>query len=334
MGNIDVNQVLENLAQLFQQMLPEERQQFLDGLAPYVSLMAFTGDGTNACLGQGCLPMPVHCYSPVPDMNDLKQRNIWDRKTALSGIDWNLDRQAQFLIELGREYGSECNWPPYLAEDGSGFYTENKSFCFGCAASTHSIIRHYKPRRVIEIGSGFSSQVINAALALNAGDLTAPVECAYMIIDPYPNPKIAGPSKLTSLIEQRVELMDIDFFRQLQANDILFIDSGHTVRIGGDVNYLILDVLPILAPGVVIHFHDIPFPYEYGEVYYTNPSFRVFWTEGYLLQAFLSCNREFEILLAMCNLMLDRPDAFRTAFPYYNPEQHGSISGSFWLRRK
>ncbi len=101
----------------------------------------------------------------------------------------------------------------------------------------------------------------------------------YTIIDPHPSEMISGGRLpgLTRLIAERVEGAP-DPFVDLIENDILLIDSSHTGKIGGDVNYLILDVLPRLAPGVIIHFHDIALPYEYPKAYHTNPHFRVFWT--------------------------------------------------------
>jgi hypothetical protein len=139
---------------------------------------------------------------------------------------------------------------------------------------------------------------------------------------------------LTQLVKERVEILNVNFFDQLGKDDVLFIDSGHVVRIGGDVNYLILDILPRLAPGVIIHFHDVGLPCDYPKVYATNPQFRVFWTEAYLLQAFLCYNDKFEILLAMNYLMTECQDVFRAAFPLYDPCKHRAVSGSFWIRRK
>ena len=127
---------------------------------------------------------------------------------------------------------------------------------------------------------------------------------------------------------------DESIFQQLKENDILFIDSSHTVRIGGDVNNLILDVIPFIKPGVIVHFHDICLPFEYPSVYYTNPAFRVFWTEAYLLQAFLCCNEEFEILLAMNHLQAKHMDKFCQVFPHFDLNMNWGISSSFWIRRK
>ncbi len=304
---------------------------FLPLMARAAKMMAYTGFGTDACLKLGCLPLPVHFYSPIPDIDDLAQRKVWDRKSELTGIDFQPERQIEFLLELGRAFGSECSWPLLPTDDPYQFYLENDSFSFGCAAATHSILRRYKPRRVVEIGSGNSSLVISSALRRN---MTEGHPARYTIVDPYPRPIIeAGLPGVSELRKERVELLDVKFFDQLQENDVLFVDSGHTVRTGGDVNYLILDVLPRLAPGAVIHFHDIGLPYEYPKVYFTNPQFRVFWTEAYLLQAFLSLNSKFEVLLALSYLMTDRRDTFCMAFPSYDPSQHRAISGSFWIRR-
>lgn len=303
-----------------------------EALASVINHMAHTGVGTDACLRHGCLPLPVNFHSPVPDLTDLEQRRVWDRVSRLEGIDFRPDTQEELLEDLGRNFGHECIWPATSTEDPYQFHTENVSFSYGCAAVLHGLLRKYRPRRVIEIGSGNSSLVIAGALSRNAEERK---EAEYIIIDPYPMAILSkGLPCLTKLLEKRVELMEVEFFHRLEANDVLFVDSGHVVRMGGDVNFLILEVLPCLAPGVIIHFHDVSLPYEYAKAYATTPSFRMFWTEAYLLQAFLSCNPRFEILLAVEYLMKERIEAFRSAFPYYDPSVHKAISGSFWIRRK
>ncbi|MGB5616232.1 MAG: class I SAM-dependent methyltransferase [Desulfobacterales bacterium] len=296
--------------------------------------MAETGKGTDACLELGCLPLLVNFYSPVPDINDLEKRNIWSRRSELSGIDFRQAEQLTLLTDLGRLFGNECKWPRKPTKDTTQFYIDNGSFSFGCAAGLHSMIRNYQPEHIFEIGSGFSSLVISNALTINAkSDNVAP--CDYTIVDPYPGETVSkGLPALEKLENKRIELIEPEFFDQLVKNDILFVDSGHTVRTGRDVNYLILDVLPRLAPGVIIHFHDIPLPYEYQKVYFTNPAFRMFWTEAYLLQAFLTYNSEFEILLAMGYLMNEHMNVFCAAFPHFELKHNWANSGSFWIRRK
>lgn len=301
--------------------------------AALVTWMARSGAGTDACLRKGSLPLPVHYYSPVPDLEDLRQRDVWRRTSDLPGIDFRPDAQVARLRGLGERYGAECDWPAEPTGDPSRFFTENGTFSFGCAAAAHCVVRERRPARVIEVGSGRSSLVLSAALGLNERDGAPPAE--YTAIDPYPSELLGvAPGTKPAVVAERVELVEPSFFEQLDRGDVLFIDSGHVVRIGGDVNFLLLDVVPRLRPGVAVHFHDIDLPFEYPEVYATNPAFRMLWTESYLLQAFLAHNSEFEVLLAMHYLMQERPDAFRESFPHFDPARHTSMSGSFWIARK
>ena len=133
---------------------------------------------------------------------------------------------------------------------------------------------------------------------------------------------------MQSLIEKKVQDIDLEFFSQLESGDILFIDSSHTVKIGGDVNYLFLEVLPRLKPGVIVHVHDIFLPFEYRRDWVLD-EFR-FWTEQYLLQAFLTFNSEFEVLMANSYLNHYHQQELKAAFPGL-PSWAG---GSFWMRRK
>jgi methyltransferase family protein len=301
--------------------------------AALITWMARTGEGTDATLRMGSLPLPVHFYSPVPDLEDLGRRGVWDRRSELPGIDFRPEVQLEYLQLLGREFGLECDWPPTATNDPAQFYTENNSFSFGCAAAAHSVIRQRKTRRVIEAGSGMSSLVISSALRRNEAEGVA--DPAYTVVDPYPSPKLdmlRGVS--ATVIPRRIEEMGTDLFDELGRGDVLFIDSGHTVRIGGDVNFLVLEILPRLKPGVLVHLHDIDLPYEYPEVYLRNPAFRMLWTEAYLLQAFLAHNSAFEILLGMRYLMRDHPETFGQAFPKFDRTRHKLTSGSFWIARR
>ena len=260
----------------------------LADLAPYVKKMAETGEGTDACLKLECLPVRVHYYSPIPDIYDLIERDIWNKVSDLAGINFNVEKQIGLLVELGKEFGKECDWPLKKTSDPYQFYLENNSFNYGCASSLYCMIRYWKPKRIIEIGSGNSSRVISAALTQNHLE-SSNIITEYIIVDPYPDElEINGMPNLTRVENKRVELLDPVFFGQLNENDMLFIDLSHSVKIGSDVNYLILQILPILAPGVVIHFHDIIMPYEYPKIYYTNPAFRMFWTEFLFITSFFS----------------------------------------------
>lgn len=302
-------------------------------LAKLFRTVAVSGMGSDLCLKEGYLPVPVNYYSPIPDIYDLEKRDIWDKRSELRGIDFRTDEQKRLLRALGERFSKECQWPLERKEHSLEFYLQNPCFSYGCAASTHCMIRHAKPATVIEIGSGMSSRVIAKALAVNREETMS--EGAHIIVDPYPDELVKkGSLGVKEVIERKVETLDLEFWQRLRSGDILFIDSGHCVRIGGDVNYLFLDVLPRLAPGVIVHIHDIALPREYPKAYATSETFRQFWTEQYLLQGFLCFNNEFEILLAMSYLMTDHQDLFRRAFPFYDPENHRLGSASFWMRRK
>lgn len=313
-----------------------EKPLFYDWASIFFSRVAVNGTGSNKCLKRGFLPVPVHFYSPIPDLKDLEKRKVWDQKSNLSGLEFDIKEHLAFLQRLGEKYGKECSWKFEKTAKESEFYLDNKSFLFGDAASLHSIIREFKPSRVIEIGSGNSSKIISQALKLNKEEGGKSGE--YTIIDPYSLRHIRkGVINYTHLIKERVELVDPKIFEQLGKNDILFIDSSHSVKIGSDVNFLFLEVLGRLKSGVFIHCHDIDLPYEYPKCYATEEKFHQFWTERYLLQAFLAFNNQFEIVLPMAYLMRNYISRFKKLFPSYDPKKPGgrlSISVSFWMRRK
>jgi hypothetical protein len=184
------------------------------------------------------------------------------------------------------------------------------------------MIRHFEPRLIIEVGSGFSSLVAAEAIAKNKNS-------ALICIEPFPLDFLRqGFRGLHSLIEKKVEDIGLEFFSQLESGDILFIDSSHTVKIGGDVNYLFLEVLPRLKPGVIVHVHDIFLPFDYRRDWVVDEL--RFWTEQYLLQSFLSFNSEFEVLIA--NAYLAHRCMGELKFTFTNSPWWGG--GSFWIRRR
>ena len=296
-----------------------------------LKLIADLGYGSNKCIKKGFLITPVHFYSPIPDLKFLEQRKVWDKKSELHGINFNEKKQLVNLKKLGKGFAKECDWPLSPTEDKADFYVDNDSFSYGCAAILHSMIREHKPKNIIEIGSGSSSKIIAKAIKINN---IIGIKTHYTIIDPYPAKYISKKLlKYNRLISKCVETVDPRYFDRLGENDILFIDSSHMVKIGNDVNFLYLDILPRLKPGVIVHIHDIGLPYEYPKSYATSETFRQFWTEQYLLQSFLICNHDFEIILAMANIMTNYTKEFQLAFPKYDSKIHKLTSGSFWLKR-
>lgn len=306
----------------------KERQ--ADDIINVIKEWAVTGDNSDKCLENNFLLVPVHFYQPIPDIKDFEKRKIWDKVSALSGVKFEPEKYLEFIKLLGQKYSKECDWPNDPTNNASDFYLNNNCFSYGCASALHSIIRESKPKKIIEVGSGNSSKIIRDAIAMNAKEKD--IDTEYTVIDPYSTLDKNNFSKNTKIVKEKVEEMDVDFFKKLEENDILFIDSSHVCKIGSDVNFEILEILPILNKGVIIHFHDIELPHEYSKIYAKNPKFRMFWTESYLLQGFLSCNNDFEIILPMNYMQRNFEKEFRNYFPNSNKVENFG-SGSFWIKK-
>lgn len=275
---------------------------------------------------------PVHFYQPIPDTQSLPE-TLWERPSDLAGIDMNDAIQLDLLRNHFPRFRDEYEQLPSKPTGGAiGFHLNNRLFDGTDALVAYCMVRKFQPRLIMEIGSGMSSLLL--AEAAN-GNGSSNLVC----IDPFPLEFIRrGFPGLRSLIEKKVQDIDLEFFSQLEAGDVLFIDSSHTVKIGGDVNYLFLEVLPRLKPGVLIHVHDIFLPFDYRRDWVMDDL--RFWAEQYLLQAFLTFNSEFEVLMASHYLAHKYREDLKAAFPNLEnltpaiPNPVKWDGGSFWMRRR
>ncbi len=272
---------------------------------------------------RGVLPVPYHFYSPVFDATSLPT-STWSRESALPGVDLRAEHQLALLERFC--YSEELRQFPVEGNIRAGFCYGNGMFGPGDAEILYSIIRHFKPRRMIEIGSGCSTMLAKAALERNRAEGH---DAEHICIEPYTAPWLENLG-LTQVIRDRVENLDPALFQTLRENDILFIDSSHVVRTGGDVVFEYLEVVPRLRPGVLVHVHDVFLPFEYPLVW--SRDLKLFWTEQYLVQAFLAFNAEFEIVLALNYLNSYHREALARAAPVY-AGQRGAQPGSLWIRR-
>jgi hypothetical protein len=265
---------------------------------------------------------PVHFYQPIPDTRSLPD-SLWNTPSELAGIDMNDSFQLDLLQKHFAKFRNEYDQvSPGLTDESDQFYAKKGPFRGIDAIVAHCMVRHFQSKLIIEIGAGASSLVLGKASMKNNNP-------GLVCIEPFPQEFLKrGFPGLHSLIEKRVQDIDLAFFSQLQSGDILFIDSSHTVKIGGDVNYLFLEVLPRLNAGVIVHVHDIFLPFDYRRDWVMD-EFR-FWAEQYLLQAFLTFNSQFEILMANRYLSYNYRNILKAAFPSL-PALGG---GSFWMRRK
>lgn len=236
---------------------------------------------------------PGHFYSPIPDIRDIHSHSaaIFDQSgKEIPGVDINEPMQ-QRVAERFAEFYADLPFPDTRRE-GARYYFDNDYFSYGDGVALYSMMRLFQPARIVEVGSGYSSSAM-----LDVDDRFFGGRVAFTFIDPYPE-RLLG--LLTEKDRQRCAILQksvldvpLEVFRSLEENDILFIDSSHVAKTHSDVLHLIFQVLPILKKGVVIHFHDILWPFEYPAIWLDDGRA---WNEAYFLRAFLQYNAAFEIL--------------------------------------
>jgi SAM-dependent methyltransferase len=269
---------------------------------------------------------PGHIYSPVPSIEEIKMKdhNIFHVIPAkLLGIDLNEEGQLQLFGKF-KEYYKE---QPFNSEkqDHIRYFFDNTSYSYSDAIVLYCMIRHVQPKRIIEIGSGYSSCV---TLDTNEIFFTSRVSCAF--IDPYPELLLSlikeSDKDKIELISLKLQDVPLNKFSDLSANDILFIDSTHVVKTGGDLNYIFFEILPNLKNGVYIHFHNIFYPFEYPKEWiYEGRA----WNEAYFLRAFLQYNNEFRIQFFNTFLAHFHKDKFMHDMPLCLKNSGSSI----WIKK-
>ena len=273
---------------------------------------------------------PGHFYSPLPSFSEIdarKERIFDNTPTELPGIDLHHDEQVSLLQGLSERFLAQM--PDYKMKpiDGFRFHHNNNFYSRKDAALLYCMMRHLQPRRIVEVGSGFSSAMI---LDTNEHYFDNSIELTF--IEPYPERLYdnirSADREVVRILKKPVQDVPLSEFAELSEGDILFIDSSHVTKIGSDVNYLLFTVLPYLNPGVFIHFHDIFYPFEYLQHWVEEGRA---WNEAYILRAFLQYNPTFQIRLFTAYLLQHAPKLFETDAWGKVPED-GSRS-SFWMQK-
>lgn len=271
---------------------------------------------------------PNYFESPIPDTRFLKEE-LWSRRSNLRGIEMGENEQIKLLDMFVQKYRPEYDqFPLSPTAVQHQYYLNNGTFESVDAEILYCMIRHYKPRRIYEIGSGNSTLLSAQALLKNESDGSHRAQ--LIAFEPSPSNLLKkGFPGLAKLLVSKVEEVRAEEFMELGENDILFLDSSHVLRIGGDVQYEFLDLLPLLKKGVIVHVHDIFLPAEYPKRLIVER--RRFFSEQYLLQAFLAFNTSFEVLWAGSFMHLSHPEILEAAFNSYN--RSSRWPGSFWMKR-
>ena len=260
-------------------------------------------------------------YSSIVDPLDVPARPTC---SEYPGVDLNVAVQLRYLAEVFPRFSDEYT---QLLEDQPSdwavnprFFLSNDAFNGADALAYWAMIRCHRPATIMEIGSGHSTLLAAQAVRMNGyGHVRA--------IDPFPR-AFVGREDGIALIRKEVQEVAVDEFTALKANDVLFIDGSHIVRVNGDTNFVVLEILPRLAAGVLVHVHDVHFPFDYPTALLTDRN--VYWTEQYLLHAYLIGNRSVEVVFGTPFCLHYFPEQTRQAFA---PVRR--LGGaSLWLRTK
>lgn len=268
---------------------------------------------------------PGHFHSPIPDLDevhrDAAQVFVPDDR-EVPGIDRREEAQWQLLRELVRDHGDVAF--AKHAEPGRRYYYDNQVFQYADAWALQGMLRRLAPRRWIEIGSGFSSAVL-----LDTLDRHPELPTKALFVDPDPTRVNAllseADRRRCEYLQQRVQEVPLARFDQLEAGDVLFVDSSHVAKVGSDVNWLFFEVVPRLRRGVILHVHDIPPAFEYSSKW-VDAGWA--WNEAYLLRAFLMFNPAFRIVLHPAYLAARDPGACMQLLP-----DCPGVGTSLWLER-
>lgn len=234
---------------------------------------------------------PGSYSSPIVDITEITgPGSDGTEQVAIPGVTLSLDEHEQIWD----------TWAPHVRRWADGessadrrYHTDNRMFGAGSARLLAGAVGAIAPQRYVEVGSGFSSAVV-----LDQNDEIRPdrpIECTF--IEPYPDRLESilrpGDRDRTTIIVDKVQAVGLATFEQLEAGDILFIDSSHVAKTGSDLLREIFDLLPSVAPGVFVHFHDILYPFDYPRSWTVEQNRS--WNEAYFVRAFLMYNDAFRV---------------------------------------
>jgi hypothetical protein len=239
---------------------------------------------------------PEHYHNPIPNKKEVEETHDSSLLNNLEGIDYDFENQIPILEKLYQHY-SELPWDFINDQKNTLFRYKLKDsyYRYSDAIFLFLIMREFKPKKVIEIGSGFST-----ATMLDTNDLffkENKIEFTFIEPNPYDRLEnlITDEDRMNcKILPQRVQEVDISIYKELKENDILFIDSSHVSKCGSDLNFIMFNILPILNKGVLIHFHDVFYPFEYPKHWILEEKF--YWNECYILRSFMMYNKNFDIL--------------------------------------
>jgi hypothetical protein len=273
---------------------------------------------------------PGHYYSPLVDPNDDVVQDVLAHSIS-TGLPDSEDVRIDVPLILSwfEKISYHYKQLPFPEERQPGFRYcyENGMFSYSDAISLFGILVELSPRRLIEVGSGYSSCV-----SMDTNDLFLNRSMQMKFIEPYPQRLFAilppGDSYRSCVEQVRLQKAPLEWFSKLEAGDVLFIDSSHVGKLGSDVNHYFFAIFPVLASGVYIHIHDVFYPFEYPSSWIIEQNRS--WNEAYLLHAFLQYNSAYEIIYFNDYVFQEHRGLLESKMPKCLKNGGGSI----WLRKK
>lgn len=266
--------------------------------------------------------IPRDFNSPLPDVERLGG-NFWDTPRSMSGVALAIEEAIELLTERLAPYIGEFERPP----DRPGYTFAAGTYAVVDAEILYAMVRWLKPRAIVELGSGASSHFIQMAARRNADEGR---RLDHRIFDPYPftaSPLGAVQGAVVTAV--RAEELDPQLVTELlDEGDVLFVDTTHTVKAGGDVDHIFSAIIPRLAPGVWVHIHDVFLPYEYPRTWVVND--RRLWAEQYLVHAFLAFNFAFRVRFPAMAVSRAAPETLAELVPGFSL---AARPGAFWIER-
>jgi hypothetical protein len=267
-----------------------------------------------------------HYYSPIPVIEEVERRKaaVFDRgRRDVPGVDLRDAAQLALLRQL-EPFARELPFPLERSPE-CRYWLNNKFYPYADGVTYYALLRHARPRRVMEVGSGFSSAV---CLDTNDRYFEGQIECTFIDPDTCRLDELLSEAdrRRVTVLPRLVQDVPLDEFRRLEAGDVLFLDSSHVGKVGSDVNHLFFEVLPALKAGVYIHLHDVFYPFEYPEAWIYGGRA---WNEAYLLRAFLQFNDAFQLVLWPDYLNRFHSEALHRHLPHCHQN-----SGSIWIQKR
>jgi len=268
-----------------------------------------------------------HFYSPIVDVAELRsqQARVWPAKPKVLGIDFNDAYHEQVLREYFPAFYPDFAYPLRFDGNPLTFYVENDQFSWLDCRALFVLLRAWRPRRFVEVGSGFSTLLVADVNRRFLGGAMK-IHC----VEPYPQASLLAPTLgIEQLIASKVQEIGFGPFDALEAGDVLFIDSSHVAKTGSDVNHLCFEVLPRLRKGVRVHFHDIFLPEDYPKPWVLDENRS--WNEQYVVRSLLMYSSHFRVLFGSGHAFAAHPDLLRGALRDPDGAYYGG--GSLWIEK-